>query len=135
MSVNRLSVVLLFLAAAFVAQAQEYVISTLAGGAPPPTPVLGVNFGSPLSPGVATDAMGNTYFVGSHCVFKLDQNGVVTRIAGNGRPGYSGDGGPATIAQLRLDSIVLNAVTSGLPHWLTLALGPLPPGIAVDRDG
>jgi len=135
MSVTRLSMVLLFVAAAFLAQAQEYVISTFAGGAPPPTPVPGVNFGSRLNPGLATDAMGSTYFVGSHCVFKLDQNGVVTRIAGNGRPGYSGDGGPATIAQLRLDSIVLNAVTSGLPHWLTLALGPLPPGIAVDRDG
>src|SRR5215470_4948072 len=103
MSFTRLSIALLFLAAAFLAQAQEYVISTFAGGAPPPTPVLGVNM--PLRPStgaLATDALGNTFFVADHCVFKLDQNGVVTRIAGNGRAGYSGNGGSATSAQLSL---------------------------------
>src|SRR5262249_37917566 len=35
-----------------------------------------------------------------HSVFKVDANGNLTRLAGNGRAGYSGDGGPATAAQL-----------------------------------
>jgi len=52
--------------------------------------------------GVAKDGSGNVYFSSLHSVFKLDQNGVVTRIAGNLQAGYSGDGGPATDAQLFL---------------------------------
>jgi sugar lactone lactonase YvrE len=40
------------------------------------------------------------YFSASNCVFKLDKNGILTLVAGNSRPGYSGDGGPATGAQL-----------------------------------
>jgi sugar lactone lactonase YvrE len=108
---------------ALAAQAQEYVISTFAGGAPPPTPVLGVNMSIGSFQSVAADAVGNAYFIGSHCVFKLDQNGVATRIAGNARPGYSGDGGPATSAQLRLDSISFGTI------------GALPPGVAVDDGG
>jgi sugar lactone lactonase YvrE len=39
--------------------------------------------------------------VGSHRVLRLDrQSGQVTSVAGNGRKGYSGDGGPATNATL-----------------------------------
>ena len=90
-----------YLGAAVLAPGQEYVISTFAGGAPPPTPVLGVDMAIGLVQSVAAD-VSNTYFVASDCVFKLDQNGVVTRIAGNARPGYSGDGGPATSAELQL---------------------------------
>src|SRR5579872_1546491 len=100
----RALLVCLFLGFGVLAQTQEYVISTVAGGAPPPTPVPGVNMPvSVLDVSVAADAAGNTYFVAFHCVFKLDPNGVVTRIAGNGRSGYSGDDGPATSAQLQLD--------------------------------
>jgi hypothetical protein len=55
-------------------RAQEYVISTFAGGVPPPTPAPGINMpvqgGGTL--GVATDAAGNTYFTGFHCIFKMD---------------------------------------------------------------
>jgi sugar lactone lactonase YvrE len=122
------STVFLFLGTAAVAQTQEYVISTFAGGAPPQTPVLGVSM--PIGPvqAVATDTAGNTYFVSFRCVFKLDPNGVVTRIAGNARAGYSGDRGPAINAQLRLDSI---ALTFGLPVG-GRALGP---GIAADNSG
>ena len=50
--------------------------------------------------GVATDKAGNFYFTSLNCVFKVDQNGVMTRVAGNARAGYSGDGGPAPSAQL-----------------------------------
>src|SRR6185369_11256934 len=91
--------------------AQQYVISTIAGGTPPATPVRGLDL-SINTRAVAADAAGNAYFTtgeafsgsppiqGLHCVFKLDQDGIVTLVAGNSRPGYSGDGGPATAAQL-----------------------------------
>ena len=80
--------------------AQQYVISTVAGGSPLPTPVAAaaVPLGQIL--GVATDTAGNVYFSASNCVFKLDQSGNLTRAAGTARAGYSGDGGPATSAQL-----------------------------------
>ena len=79
--------------------AQQYVISTYAGGAPPtPAPGLSMSIGGIEF--VAADAAGNAYFPSINCVFKLDRNGVATRVAGNSRGGYSGDGGPATSAQL-----------------------------------
>src|SRR3984957_425901 len=52
--------------------------------------------------GVATDGAGNVYFSSLNSVFKLDQRGVVARVAGNLQAGYSGDGGLATDAQLFL---------------------------------
>ena len=119
----------LLLSGSVDARAQEYVISTFAGGAPPPTSVLGADMPLGTVQSVAADAMGNTYFIASHCVFKLDQNGVVTRIAGNGRAGYSGDGGPATSAQLRLENIQL------APWDVWVGTGTLPPGVAVDDSG
>ena len=80
--------------------AQQYVISTIAGGAPPTTPgkALAASIGDPTR--VATDAAGNVYFGSLHSVFKVDAAGTLTRFAGNGRAGNSGDGGPATAAQL-----------------------------------
>jgi len=69
--------VLLLLMASTV-EAQQYAISTYAGGVPPPTPAPGVNLpvegGGTL--GVAADAAGNAYFTGFHCVFKMDPSGV-----------------------------------------------------------
>jgi sugar lactone lactonase YvrE len=38
---------------------------------------------------------------GGHCVWQLDERGGLTRLAGAGRPGEAGDGGPATQAELR----------------------------------
>ena len=79
--------------------AQQYVISTIAGGAPPPSgPALSASIGQPV--GLVTDSSGSAWFSSLNCVFKVDSSGVLTRIAGNSRPGYSGDGGPATAAQL-----------------------------------
>lgn len=79
---------------------QQYVISTFAGGAPPPSavPAVKASIGRPSA--VATASTGNVYFISLNCVFKIDQDGVLTRIAGNSRSGYSGDGGPAANAQL-----------------------------------
>lgn len=85
-----------------VAWGQQYVISTIAGGVPPPTPVAAASasIGDPAR--VAVDASGNVYFSSLHSVFKVDAGGTLTRIAGNGQPGYAGDGGPAVNAQLSL---------------------------------
>ncbi len=82
--------------------AQQYAISTFAGGATPATPSVATNaaIGAPV--GVATDAACSLYFASSNVnsVFKVSQNGVLTRIVGSSRPGYSGDGGPAASARL-----------------------------------
>ena len=93
-------IVALFLFASLSASAQQYNIATIAGGSPPPTPVTALN--APLgTPGAVTsDPGGNIYFVTDDCVFKIDTTGNMTRIAGNSRVGFSGDGGPATLAQL-----------------------------------
>ena len=95
---------------AFAVQAQQLVISTFAGGAPPPTPATATqaSIGDPSR--VALDSSGNLYFGGSHSVFKVDTSGNLTRIAGNGQSGYSGDSGPATSAQLQFpDGIAVDS--------------------------
>ena len=52
--------------------------------------------------GVAVDAAGNVYVVdrNNSRVRRIDGSGTVSTIAGTGRQGTSGDGGPATHAQL-----------------------------------
>ena len=80
--------------------AQHYVISTIAGAAPPPTPVAGLAVSIRWPTAVAADGAGNLFFESWNCIFRLDAKGQLTRVAGNGTAGYSGDGGPATNAQL-----------------------------------
>jgi sugar lactone lactonase YvrE len=83
------------------ADTPQYIISTYAGGAPArPTAAIAL----------AADDRGNVYFVDgygytrgparSNSVFKIAPGGVITRIAGDSRTGFSGDGGPATNAAL-----------------------------------
>jgi hypothetical protein len=93
------------------AQAQQYVISTYAGGGPPPTPAPGLHMWFDFAQSVATDQSGNVYFSALHCVFKLEAtSGIVTRVAGTGRPGFSGDGGAASSGQLnRPNGLALDA--------------------------
>jgi sugar lactone lactonase YvrE len=91
-------------------QAQQSVISTIAGGAAMPTPVSAVSASIGDPPRVAVDAVGNFYFGSMHTVFKVDTTGNTTRIAGNGQSGYTGDGGAATLAQLEYpDGIAVDA--------------------------
>ena len=53
--------------------------------------------------GVAFDSLGNLYIAdgGNYCVRKVNTAGVITTVAGQGGSyGFSGDGGPATSAQM-----------------------------------
>ncbi len=56
-----------------------------------------------LSPaGIAVDAAGNLYIADGWSRVRQVSNGVITSVAGNAIQGYSGDGGPATSAELNL---------------------------------
>jgi len=54
--------------------------------------------------GVVVDTQGNIYIAdsGNNRISRVDAiTGIITTIAGNGTPSYSGDGGPATTAGIR----------------------------------
>jgi sugar lactone lactonase YvrE len=58
---------------------------------------------SVISPADATvDSAGRVYFSdrGEQLVRRVDPDGKITTVAGNGSPGFAGDGGPATLANL-----------------------------------
>lgn len=87
------------------------IINTVAGGFPGTDPGSGqyggdngpavpCNLNFPL--GMAVDEQGNVYIADSenHRIRKVTPGGIITTVAGNGTKGFSGDGGPATQAQL-----------------------------------
>ena len=80
--------------------AQTWVISTVAGGSPAFTPALAksIPIGAPQY--LAVDSKDAVCFTTGNTVFKLTTDGVLTLIAGNSRPGFSGDGGSGPNAQL-----------------------------------
>jgi sugar lactone lactonase YvrE len=62
--------------------------------------------------GVAVDASGNLYIAdtGNYLIRKVDLNGVITTVAGNGNRGEGGDSGPAILAELNSPaSVVVDA--------------------------
>src|SRR5882672_4570173 len=63
------------------------------------------------TPRMALDPSGNLYFVSSDDarVYKLNTNGTLTSVAGNGSWGFSGDNGPATTASLTPAAVALDA--------------------------
>ena len=56
--------------------------------------------------GARFDAAGNLYFAdcGNGAIRKIDTSGIINTVAGNGTNGFSGDGGPATAAELSCPS-------------------------------
>ncbi len=96
--------VCLFGFAIFLAPAQTFTITTVAGGGSAITdggPATGHVLAEPT--GVALDALGNLFIAdaGADVVYKVDTSGIITTFAGmSGKPGYSGDGKAATQAQL-----------------------------------
>jgi trimeric autotransporter adhesin len=79
------------------------VISTIYGGpragfSGDGGPAVNAQFSSPLQ--LTFDGLGNLYVLdwGNVRIRKVDAQGVITSIAGNGTIGFSGDGGPATQA-------------------------------------
>ena len=97
------AVLLLLSPAAPTARAAE--VSTLAGTGVPgfsgdDGPASKAQLNNPY--GVARGPDNALYVcdIGNHRVRRIDANGTITTVAGAGRPGYSGDGGPATAATL-----------------------------------
>jgi sugar lactone lactonase YvrE len=87
----------------FIVNAQ--VINTIAGNGTPGY----LGDGGPATAaalygpdGLATDLAGNIYISdwSNHCIRRISVAGIITTIAGNGTPGYTGDGGPATAANI-----------------------------------
>ena len=81
------------------------IITTIAGGGP-----AGLGNGSQATSGqiyfpsgIAMDNGGNMYIadLDNQLVRKVSPLGIISTIAGNGTYGYSGDSGPATLAQLK----------------------------------
>jgi trimeric autotransporter adhesin len=100
----------LFLGLSFTVTAQ-YTISTFAGGGVGDGgPATSARLNSPAS--VIKDAAGNIYIAdGSHHrIRKVNPEGIITTVAGNGTQGFSGDGGAATAASLNFpNSIAINS--------------------------
>jgi trimeric autotransporter adhesin len=66
-------------------------------------PATNALLNAPLA--ICTDRNNNLYFTeqGNHVVRKIDlQTGIITTVAGNGTSGFTGDGGPAVLARMRL---------------------------------
>jgi uncharacterized protein (TIGR03437 family) len=61
-----------------------------------------LNFMPGVPAGLAVDKLGNLLFSdsGNNRIRKVSTSGIISTVAGNGTYGYSGDGGPATLASL-----------------------------------
>ena len=92
----------LWAALAPAAFAQSYTMATFAGsnrlldGHAANTAPLRYPFG------MAQDASGNVYFADydDNRIRKVDANGIISTLAGDGMEGYTGDNGPAVAAEL-----------------------------------
>jgi len=141
----------LLLSAATIS-AQQYLVTTVAGGGLPASPAPALSVWLPSVSGVAVDRLGNVYFGAGNCVYKVDGTGTLTRVAGSSRPGDFGDGGPATSAQLSLptsvavdsagnlyiadggNDVVRKVAANGTITTVAGTVGT-PKGVAVDRSG
>ena len=97
-------------------QTSSWIIDTFAGLLPfgDGGPAVAARLRQPGK--VAVDVAGNLYIADSHHqrIRKVDTSGVITTIAGTEAIGFSGDGGPATEAQLAFPSGVAVDVAGNL---------------------
>lgn len=80
--------------------------STNAGKVGDGGPALSAYLDNPVS--IALDNQGGYYFADTagQVVRHVDSHGIISTIAGTGTPGFSGDGGPSTAAELNMPSAV-----------------------------
>jgi sugar lactone lactonase YvrE len=130
-------------------------ISTVAGTGTPgfsgdAGPATDAQLNTPTD--VVFDGVGNMYVAdqNNHRVRRVDLAGTITTVAGNGSPGVSGDGGPATDATLdapediAFDSAgnlyvtdqdrIRRVDTSGLISTVAGTVGLVPHAVAVDAN-
>jgi HYDIN/CFA65/VesB family protein/NHL repeat-containing protein len=74
------------------ALAQQDIISTVIGGGPSDMPAVDADIANPQA--VSFDSAGNYYIATGYTnrVYKVNTSGLLTLVAGNGLPGYAGDG-------------------------------------------
>ncbi|HXM43767.1 MAG TPA: choice-of-anchor D domain-containing protein [Bryobacteraceae bacterium] len=96
------------------AMAQQSIIATAIGGGPNSMPAIDADLYNPVE--VTLDSAGNYYFAdgNQNRVFKVTTGGFLTVVAGNGLPGYAGDG-------------VVGGAANALLNY--------PYGVAVDASG
>jgi streptogramin lyase len=89
-----------------LASAAAATIDTVAGTGQPANngnagPAREINIGEPFGVEIGPDGALYICEIGNHRVLRLDlATGQLTTVAGNGKQGYAGDGGPATEAEL-----------------------------------
>ena len=66
---------------------------------------------------VAVDATGNLFIAADSRIRTVSTNGIITTIAGDISSGYSGDGGPATKAQLSGGGVSLDVASKRLGFY------------------
>jgi len=78
--------------------------SSSGGGKADTTPIVGAS-------GLCVDRLNNIYFADWQSrVYKVDKDGIITTVAGNGISGYSGDGGLATNAAIVPNKVCIDEV-------------------------
>jgi YD repeat-containing protein len=77
------------------------IITTIAGGGSSSADgIPAIDYDMDYPQCITLDREGNIYFFDAGRVRKIDRNGILTTVAGNGQNGFAGDGGPALDATL-----------------------------------
>jgi hypothetical protein len=86
--------------------------------------------------GLARDSMGNLYIADTrnNRIRKITRNGVITTIAGTDTAGFSGDGGPASVAQLSLPGDVAVDETGNI-YFTDQSMSPIGRVRRIGTDG
>src|SRR5947208_5500734 len=84
----------------FHAQSVGIITTVVGGGTFDGAAATNFPLNGPL--GIAVDNSGNIYIADNNvsCIRKVSTAGIISTVAGNGMEGFSGDGGPATSAQI-----------------------------------